>query len=492
MSRLVIVMILLAAACKKGEPVVFSDPASGPQSGYYEVRFDISEADIDGTVSAVRIGGINAYDVVHQGEEVSVIVQGSAAAGPTDVEMITSSGVQSFEGGFEYDRPVDPLFDRMAAMGASLTQGTAGGVPTYEAILASPPHLLARRGGAFLPLPLLTRGLFPTIGPEDIGSAPECLAPDVVNFIAEASVEVIGKLNDEEQDRIGFYLGRVDPDLEPHDVAVGGSNIADLVNGTAGDFGKQFVTKLVYAPYADIIEDVHVSQLELVEAIEPTLVISTDIYGNDLIGAIVESSFIDTDKLTPVEDVRLALTTVVERLEATGAEVFLANMPHATVLPATADKRAAAIENARNVAQQTGEDPDQAMADEAIAVDARIQLVEDVGDAYNAILDELASTRPTIHVVDFGARVADVEAEGLEVDGELLTVRKYGGLLSTDGVHFSDAGYAMFANLFIETINAELGLDMPEYDLAPIVMTDPYSPAALRAGGLDPTLCDGT
>jgi len=491
MGRFTLIALLCMTACKK-EVAVYAEPVSGPQSGYFEVSFDLSETDVEGAVTQVTVAGINAYDVVHEGNKVTLIVQGAAKAGPADVVFVTEGGEFPFPGGFEYDKPVDPIFERMAAMGASLTQGTAGGVPTYEAILANPAHLLATTGGAYLPLPLLTRGLFPTIRPEDVGPAPACRAPDVVNFIAEASIEVIGKLDDEENDQIGFYLGRVDPDLSPHDVAVGGSNVGNLVHGTAGDFGKQFVTKLVYAPYADIIEDVYTTQLELVEDIQPTLVMSTDVYGNDLIGAIVESSYVDTDQLTPVEDVRTDLTTLIERLEATGAEVFLANMPHATLLPATADKRAAALENARDIAEQTGVDPEQAVADEAIAVDARIQMVEDYGDAYNDILEELAASRPTIHVVDFGGRVAEIEVDGLEVNGEVLTVRKFGGLLSTDGVHFSDVGYAMFANLFIETMNNDLGLDLQEIDLGPIVESDPYSPAALREAGLDPALCDGT
>ncbi len=491
MKHLTITLVLALSACKK-EPAVYADPPSGSLSAYYEVRFDLLEAEIEGTVSAVTIGGINAYDVLHEGDEVTLIVQGAPKSGPAKVVMTTGEGSFEFADAFTYDKPRDPIFDRMAALGASLTQGTQGGVPTYHGILANPAHLIAQQGGANLPLPLFTPGLFPSIEPMDVGPAPECMPPDVVDFIAEASIEVLGKLNDDEQDQIGFYLGRVDPDLIPQDVAVGGSNVRDLVQGTAGDFAKQFVTKLVYAPYADIMDDVATSQVELVEDVEPTIVVSTDVYGNDLIGAIVASSFVDPDQLTPPEELRIDLSDLLDRLEATGAEVFVANMPRATLLPATADKRAAAIEQARQIAEQTGADPIQAMADEEIAVDARIQTVEDVGDEYNAILDELAASRPTIHVVDFGGLVAEVEATGLEVNGQVLTVRKFGGLLSTDGVHFSDAGYAMVANLFIEKINDDLGLSLEPLDLGPIVEADPFSPTALVEGGLDPSLCDGT
>ena len=481
----------MLAACKS-PGVVTSEPAAGAMSGYYEVSFDVSEARIDGVVSDVFVGGIRAYDVRHQGDAVTVMVQGAPASGPADVEMDHADGTAMFEDAFTYNPPVDPVFDRVMAIGASLTQGTQGGVPTYHANLANPAFQFARQGGAYLPLPLLIPDLFAVIGPEDIGPAPNCRPPDVIDFIAEASVDVINKLNDVEADRVGFYLGRIDPDLVPQDVAVGGSNVANLVHGAGDDFGKQFVTKLVYAPHGDILEDVTVSQLDLVEAYGPTLVLSTDAFGNDLIGAIVESLYVDTTKLTPVPQLRADLTELVDRLEATGAEVFLANMPRATVLPATADKREAAIRRARLSAENAGTDVDLAVAEETAAVDARIAEVESVGAEYNAILAELAAARPTIHLVDFAGRVAEVERDELTVDGVQLSIRKFGGLLSTDGVHFSDTGYAMLANVFVETLNADLGMNLETIDLAPVLAADPYSPTALADGGLVVGDCTGT
>ncbi len=491
MRRSFLIVVSMLAACKP-PGVVSSEPPSGPMSGYYEVSFDLSEARIDGAITRVVVGGVAALDLRHEGDAVTVMVQGASQAGPAEVVIEHDGGATVFDEGHVYDPPVDPLFDRVMAIGASLTQGTQGGVPTYHANLANPAYQLAQQAGGYLPLPLLVPDLFAVIGPEDIGPAPDCMPPDVIDFIAEASVDVITKLNDVEANRVGFYLGRMDPDVVPQDVAVGGSNVRNLVHGPGDDFGKQFVTKLVYDPYGDILDEVVISQLDLVEDFGPTLVISTDVYGNDLIGAVVESQFIDTEKLTPVDDVRRDLTELVDRLEATGAEVFLANMPRATLLPATADKRAAAIERARSYAESIGEDVDQAVADETLAVDGRIAEVEERGYAYNAILEELAATRPTIHVVDFAGRVAEIEADELEIGGPTLSIRKFGGLLSTDGVHFSDTGYAMVANKFIETINADLGLSLEAIDLVPVLAGDPYSPAALAEGGLVVSSCDGT
>ena len=59
------------------------------------------------------------------------------------------------------------------ALGASLTQGVQGGVPTQHGQLHSPPRYLSVQTGAYLPLPLMVDGLFPTIDAEDIGGLDE-------------------------------------------------------------------------------------------------------------------------------------------------------------------------------------------------------------------------------------------------------------------------------------------------------------------------------
>jgi hypothetical protein len=60
-------------------------------------------------------------------------------------------------------------------------------------------------------------------------------------------------------------------------------------------------------------------------------------------------------------------------------------------------------------------------------------------------------------------------------------------LLGFDGVHFTDTGYALFANLFIDAINQSLGTKVPQIDMAAIVAADAGLPAAILAAGLDVT-----
>ncbi len=70
--------------------------------------------------------------------------------------------------------------------------------------------------------------------------------------------------------------------------------------------------------------------------------------------------------------------------------------------------------------------------------------------------------------------------------GSTLKVEKLVGLLSVDGVHFSDTGYALVANLFLDEIENVLGVEIERVPLEAVAQTDPYSPHALEEGGLDP------
>ncbi len=176
----------------------------------------------------------------------------------------------------------------------------------------------------------------------------------------------------------------------------------------------------------------------------------------------------DLAGVTSEADYRAALEQVLATADATGAEVFLATGPDITVLPRYADK-VAALEAAG--------------FSESNATGWRTQLSQRV-DRFNQILLEEVASHPKVHVVDMHAKVAEVWAGGVDVAGDHLTTRPLGGLLSLDSMHFSDTGYALLANGFIDAINQALGLKVPEVDVAAVHAQDPYSVQALRAAGL--------
>ncbi len=453
-------LLLLSLACA---PPLSVSPDSGPQSGYFEITLDTPY-----DVTAVDVGGIATYELIDGADGPTVHVQGHPESGPVDITLHTPDGPVVYQDAFTYDAPEHEL-GTFVAMGASLTQGTQGGVPGQHAQLHSPSRWIAETTGAYHPIPLLAEPLFPEIGADDIGPPPACEVPDVPGHLAQAAIDVLNLLNDVEEDRIGFYLGRVDADIVPYNVAVGDTNVGDLIRGPDPDeFSQQFLAHLAIDPYGEVFDSVTVTQLELVEALQPDVVMITDTYGNDVIGSIVLAEDLDPDALTPVETVHDEIAELLQRLDATGAEVFVANLPRPTLLPLTAVRRQALIDDGVPEAE----------------VNARLDAIEDAADGMRAALDTEAARYDRVHVVDLYSRVIEIDQTGLTVAGQSITVTKFGGVLSTDGVHFSDVGYAIVANEFISVMNDAMGTSIPAVDLELAIADDRHSPAALKSAGL--------
>ncbi len=114
---------------------------------------------------------------------------------------------------------------------------------------------------------------------------------------------------------------------------------------------------------------------------------------------------------------------------------------------------------------------------------AKKQAIDDLTARYNAALAEAIAPYPNLHLVDFSSAVKQL-ANGVEVDGDELTTNYFGGLISLDGLHFTDTGYALFANLMISRINETLRSTIPYVDLFAVHAADALSPTHLFADGL--------
>lgn len=166
------------------------------------------------------------------------------------------------------------------------------------------------------------------------------------------------------------------------------------------------------------------------------------------------------------------LHELVDRLAATGAQVFLATLPRPSLLPVTTAKK-----EAMEAAGLAG-------------ADERIATIDGMAESANAALREKATEYPNVHAVELAHGVGLIESVGLAAGDQLLGVDRFQGLLGLDGVHFTDAGYGLLANLFIHTINLELGMNIPGVDLGAVVAADPESSAALVAAGLEVSQCE--
>ncbi len=91
--------------------------------------------------------------------------------------------------------------------------------------------------------------------------------------------------------------------------------------------------------------------------------------------------------------------------------------------------------------------------------------------AFNQVIAASASSAGAT-LVDINALFTSVATNGLTVNG--LTVRNgfLGGVFSLDGIHPTNTGYAVIANAFIDAMNANIKLSIPDVNLIPIAAAD--------------------
>jgi hypothetical protein len=100
-----------------------------------------------------------------------------------------------------------------------------------------------------------------------------------------------------------------------------------------------------------------------------------------------------------------------------------------------------------------------------------VQLIEDSTNAYNASISAAANANGAI-LVDANALFSDVAAHGYEIGGiNLTTAFLTGGLFSYDGVHPSAIAYGIFADAFIQTLNASAQTNYPRPNFSEILFT---------------------
>ncbi len=84
---------------------------------------------------------------------------------------------------------------------------------------------------------------------------------------------------------------------------------------------------------------------------------------------------------------------------------------------------------------------------------------------------------------------------GLTINGYTGTASFLGGFFALDGIHPTNTGYAVMANTFIDTMNAQIKTKIPDVALGPVAAADPFWPPNLPvaspfgAHGLDSGEC---
>jgi hypothetical protein len=227
---------------------------------------------------------------------------------------------------------------------------------------------------------------------------------------------------------------------------------------------------------------------------------------NDVLGAAVSGIVIDGVTLTRRAVFEGDYRAIVGTLAAVGAQLALATLPDVTAIPYVTTVPPVVINPATGEPVLIGGEPvfligpagpltfadrvllpaaallaqgigipaqlggsGQPLPDDVVLDAAEIAAIVARTNELNAVIRAVAQERGAA-LVDIHAIFREIAAHGHRVGGiELRADFLTGGIFSYDGVHPTAFGYALVANAFIDTINAQFGARIPPVDYFPIL-----------------------
>ncbi len=354
-------------------------------------------------------------------------------------------------------------FSRVVFIGDSLIAGFQNGGLGNQGQLAGSGALIAKQAGFDITLPLIS----------EPGIPPKFQLINVDPLTIERAMDPGIRLNVLEQ---------------ATNLAVPGHTVNDALNRrpTAEDI----ITSVVLG-FPGIFSGVVRSQIEWAEALLPTFAFVW--IGNNDVLAFATSG--GTEPFTPIDQFELDYQELLDRLESTGADLIMANIPDVTDI--------AFFLSAEEVAAQTGQPlsvigpilgieggdrvtiegvalveqiltgqmlpplPDDVVLDAAEAGISR-QSVIDV----NRIISREAYRR-NIPLVNINFLFKLLQIFGVPFEGKQLNTKFLGGLFSLDGVHPTNTGYAIVANHFIRTLNFRYRTRIKRINIKSVAKEDP-------------------
>ncbi|MFZ0638032.1 MAG: GDSL-type esterase/lipase family protein [Candidatus Acidiferrales bacterium] len=298
-------------------------------------------------------------------------------------------------------------------------------------------------------------------------------------------------------------LVRDNPNDQATDLAVPGAELQDVLT-TAPSLPIDDLTDLVLGiPGLNDTPSVSLTQVEWAQALKPTTIFVW-IGNNDILGA---ASAANPSGATSLTSFASNYDKMLNDLSATGATVVVANIPDVTAVPYFTPASTIAEEVGLPlfvIGPILGIGPGEYVLPAGVAlipgiladpstgplpasdVLTAIQVLEVRGivDAYNLIIAIEAATHGAV-VVDIHSLANQIRSQGVEADGKHLTNAFLGGIFSLDGIHPTNTGYAVIANLFITTLNRTRGTSVPLVNVNAVAAGDPLVPAeVLRIGSL--------
>ena len=368
---------------------------------------------------------------------------------------------------------------RLVIVGDSLSAG----VQNFSLLDSQQPHgyssVIAQQAGIPLFLPLV----------------PEPGAPNVLELVSPGPPPVIAQ-------KEGHLppIPRDNPFIQPFNLSVPGITVAQALTmrpslTQTADPVQGWATIVLGFP--SLFLNLKPTQIELAKSLFPTTVIEW--LGNN--DALVPALLGQLPALTPIDSFSASYSQVLDELAKTHATLITANIPDVTEIPfftsaqRIADHAGIPIEvvtstlgigagdYVRITAQgfidkiftgaMPGPLPHDCPSPLTALTSSPVPCVLTAADAvtirtdiscYNDVIAAQSAAHGAL-LIDAHALVDRIYANGYQINNQQLTTDFLGGLFSLDGIHPTNTGYGIIANLFIDTMNQSLGTRIPEADI---------------------------
>ncbi|MFT7518175.1 MAG: hypothetical protein ACI9MC_000305 [Kiritimatiellia bacterium] len=415
-----------------------------------------------------HVGGVRVIDLRADGDVLVGMIQGHPTGGDQDLVLTIDGSEHVFANVVPYREAPSDLFP-MVFMGASVSHGAQAGVPHRRSSLHSIATYVGRGLDVHIPAALLVEDLFPQIQPSDMGPAPMCVVPNPFTWAVGSLTDALNRMQGDSG--TDMRLARVDPDIVAHVIAVPGVTLNEQIVAPEG-FGERLMSHLIFDLDGSPADPVD-AQLDRIKTMNAKVILAPDTLGNDVIESVA-GEFLEPDEVRSAATLADDLDRLYAGLSDTGAHVFVGEAPNPLALPMAADA-------ARRMRLAGHSEEDVAAAELRIS-----QRVDDI----NVLVHEVADKYDNVHVFELRQHIDDAWHDGVQVSSGVMTTAKGGGLVSLDGLHFSDLGYAVVAKHLLHQLERDLGAEIVHnVDLDAVAQQDPYSPSALKASGFDASLC---
>jgi hypothetical protein len=334
-----------------------------------------------------------------------------------------------------------PNLDRPAVVGDSLMAGYREGglADRYQEV--SIPAVIAKQAGVPLPQPLIAwPGMPPVLGAS------------------------------------GVSTGRVDMFLQAQNLAVPAHTVSNALY-TRPDMPMDSLTDLVLG-LPGLLQGVARSQVEWAEALQPTTLLVWIGNMDVLNGAI----YGDPALMTPEADFKASYRELLARLKATGASLFVANIPDigsipfVQPVPAVAAMLGVPLDVVLSAGGVTAQDSitlngvaylggilqgryPGPLPGAYVLTPVEIQAIRNATTNYNAFIAQEVQTQGAV-LVDTYALLNRLLVQGAQAGNRHLSASYLGGIFSQDGIHPTTAANAVVANEFIAALN-QAGAQVP-------------------------------